>query len=58
LTILVNFKIGILVRKKNLQEPLSIQVDLNRESRRVNFIIANEIVDEKENTDTQFQFSN
>ena len=27
---LVNFKIGILVKKKTLQEPLSIQVDLNR----------------------------
>ena len=27
---LVNFKIGVLVKKKNLQEPLSIQVDLNR----------------------------
>ena len=27
---LVNFKIGVLVKKKTLQEPLSIQVDLNR----------------------------
>ena len=27
---LVNFKIGVLVKKKTLQESLSIQVDLNR----------------------------
>ena len=27
---LVNFKRGVLVKKKTLQEPLSIQVDLNR----------------------------
>ena len=30
LSILVNFKMGVLVKKKTLQEPLSIQVDLNR----------------------------
>ena len=30
LSILVNFKIGVLVKKKTLQEPLLIQVDLNR----------------------------
>ena len=27
---LVNFKIGVLVKKKTLQEPVSIQVDLNQ----------------------------
>ena len=30
LSILVNFEMGVLVKKKTLQEPLSIQVDLNR----------------------------
>ena len=30
LSILVNIKIGVLVKKKTLQEPLSIQVDLNQ----------------------------
>ena len=30
LSILVNFKIGVLVKKKTLQELLSIQVDLDR----------------------------
>ena len=30
LSILLNFKIGVLVKKKTLQEPLSIQVDLNQ----------------------------
>ena len=27
---LVNFEIGVIVKKKTIQEPLSIQVDLNR----------------------------
>ena len=30
LSILVNFEMDVLVKKKTLQEPLSIQVDLNR----------------------------
>ena len=29
LSILVNFEMAVLVKKKTLQEPLSIQVDLN-----------------------------
>ena len=46
---LVNFKIGVLVKKKTLQEPLSIQVDLNRGIKgEVTFIIANKTIDEKE----------
>ena len=31
---LLNFKRGVLIKKKTLQEPISVQVDLNRESRR------------------------
>ena len=31
LSILVNFEMDVLVKKKTLQEPLSVQVDLNRE---------------------------
>ena len=30
LSILVNFEMDVLVKKKTLQEPLSVQVDLNR----------------------------
>ena len=30
LSILVNFEMDALVKKKTLQEPLSVQVDLNR----------------------------
>ena len=45
LSILANFMIGVIVKKKTLQEPLSIQVDLNQGG--VNFIIADETVDEK-----------
>ena len=31
LSILVNFEMDVLVKKKTLQEPISVQVDLNQE---------------------------
>ena len=49
---------GVLVKKKTLQEPLSIQVDLNRGIKEGLIIIADETIDEKEIIDTQFRFSN
>ena len=30
LSILVNFEMDVIIKKKTLQEPLSVQVDLNR----------------------------
>ena len=59
MSILVNFKIGVLVKKEN---PLGTSFDPSGSQSGnqggVNFIIADETIDGKENTDTQFQFYN
>ena len=59
LSILVNFEMGVLVKKEN---PPGTSFDPSGSKSwnqaRINFIKTEEIVDEKENTDTQFRFSN
>ena len=59
LSILVNFEMGVLVKKENPPgtsfDPSGSQ---SGNQRGVNFIKTKEIVDEKENQDTQCRFSN
>ena len=59
LSILVNFEMGVLVKKEN---PPGTSFDPSGSQSGneggVNFIIADETINENENTDTQFQFSN
>ena len=58
LSILVNIKIGVLVKKKPLGTSFDPSGYQSRNQGGVNFIIVDETVDEKENKDTQCWFSN